>query len=389
MSLKKFLEEISSVFRINKLHQEAYEKADDKEIPFDSINKVAKELHPGKINAIVKEIKKETNDSARITFSSPLIPLFKAGTYLTINLKINESIVTRAYSIVSSPLSSYRNKEVSIIVKDYPDGFVSTYLNHQLKEKDEVIIEVGLGQFYLDEYRDKKNILAIAGGAGITPFISIAHDIKERNLDYNLIILYGSDNPNEIIAKEELESLMQDNIKIIHVISGNYPYKGEKGFITKELIKKYAKEDCSYFFSGPRVMYLAILKEIGEIGGDIRKIRAESFPINDITKHPEFDKNFTDKEFDIEVHQGINVKHIKALAKESIAVALERSGLRINTSCRAGSCGVCRIKILKGDYFVPSDMDKRRYSDKECNYVHSCSTYPKSDLIIKINICNE
>ena len=96
---------------------------------------------------------------------------------------------------------------MEIIVKNYKNGFISHYLNHDLKINDEVTLEIGLGDFNYELFRDKKNLTFIAGGAGITPFISIANDILIRKLDVNMIIIYGSDNPNQIIAKKEMDEL--------------------------------------------------------------------------------------------------------------------------------------------------------------------------------------
>lgn len=386
MKVKNFLKDISGIFRVKKIRKEKIDKANGEGVPGDRIFALAKALHPGKFKAVVSDIISETKDAKRIIFSSKDIPYFNAGNYLTVELEIGNSIVTRPYSIVSSPTRAYKEKTIDIIVKDYKDGFVSHYLTNSLRVGDEVILEVGLGQFNYEEYRDHKDIVAIAGGIGITPFLAMAHDIVDRNLDINLTIIYGSENPKEIIAKKELDMLMQDNIRVIHVISGNYPFTGEKGFITKEIIKKYSHGNPTYFICGPKVMYDSILKEMSAIHVDLRKIRAESFLIEDITKHPDFPKGLADSEFEIEVHQGTHTTRIRALAKESIATALERSGLRIHTSCRGGSCGVCRIKILSGTFFIPSENDHRRETDKEYNYVHCCSTYPTSDLKIKINI---
>ena len=386
MKIKGFLKDISGIFRIKKSRKLAIEAADDSCVPEDKINKLAAEMHPGKFTAVVSEIISETKDAKRITFSSKKIPFFRAGNYLTVELQIGNSIVTRAYSIVSSPIRAYKEKTIDIIVKDYKDGFVSSYMNHELKVGDEVILEVGLGDFNYEEFRDKKNIVAIAGGVGITPFIALAHDIVDRNLDLNLTIIYGSVNPNEIIAKDELESLVQDNIKVIHVISGNYKYNGEKGFITKEIIKKYSPRDCSYFICGPKVMYDSVLKEFSQLNVDLRRIRSEAFPISDVSKIEGFPIESANKEFEIEVRQGTYSTRIMAKANESIATALERSGLRIHTSCRGGKCGVCRIKVISGNYFIPPQNDNRRETDKVYNYVYSCSTYPLSDMKIKINI---
>ncbi len=386
MKIKGFLKDISGIFRIKKLRKQKIAKANGEEIPEDKISKIAKELHPGKFKAVVSDIANEADHTKRITFASKHIPFFKAGNYLTVELAIGGSVVTRPYSIVSSPSKAYKEKTIDIIVKDYQDGFISHYLTNDLQIGDEVLLEVGLGEFNYEEYRDNKNIVAIAGGIGITPFISMAHDIVDRNLDLNLTIIYGSVNPKEIIAKDELDSLEQDNIKVIHVISGNYKYNGEKGFITKDIIKKYSPRECTYFICGPKVMYDAVIKEIAANGADLRRIRKEAFPISDILLDPNFPKEYADQEFEIEVRQGTYKTRIKAKARESIATALERSGLRIHTGCRGGSCGFCRIKVIKGDYYIPEENDQRRFTDKEFNYVHSCVTYPLSDLIIKINI---
>ena len=86
------------------------------------------------------------------------------------------------------------------------------------------------------------------------------------------------------------------------------------------------------------------------------------------------------------VHRGIQEDVIPARAKESIAAALERAGIRLETGCRSGECGFCRTKVLSGSYFVCPENDGRRAADKEFNYVHACAAYPLSDLEIRIPI---
>ena len=131
MKIKNPFKDFTGIFRIIKRRKENIKKA-DAEIKEDRINQLAREMHPGKFKAVVIDIIKETNDSKRIIFSSKNIPYFRAGNYLTVELDINGSNVTRAYSIVSSPLKAYREKTIEIIVKDSKDGFVSRYLNNQL-----------------------------------------------------------------------------------------------------------------------------------------------------------------------------------------------------------------------------------------------------------------
>ena len=385
MKVKNFLSDILGIVRIIYRRNKAYKNAPGDKIPSDPIAKTAKALHPGKIKATIVRIEEEKADSKRICFHSEELPLFLSGTYLTVELSIDDSILTRPYSIVSEPHSSYKKKEVEIIVKERKEGVVSSYLCNKAKVGDEVTLEVGLGDFHYTPFRDSRHIVAIAGGVGITPFLSMAKDIVDNDLDLNLTILYGSVDSKGIIAEEELNSLVGDKVKVIHVISGDEAYQGEKGFIDEAIIKKYSPVEATYFLCGPKKMIESVMKELSKMNVDTRKVRYESFPIEDISSCKGYDASIKNKAFDIEVRIGHSINHIKAKAKESIATALERAGIKIHTCCRCGKCGACRIKVIEGNYFIPKENDHRREADKEFNYVYSCSTYPISDLIIKID----
>ena len=199
-------------------------------------------------------------------------------------------------------------------------------------------------------------------------------------------LIYGNEHFNEIPLYDELEKLKGEQLEIHHIIASDKDYKGDKGVITKEIIKKYALEDSSYFFSGSLNMYRVIEKELKELGIDMLRVRKESFPIHDISLEDGYDMSKFHKEVEIEVHQGKDVRTIKGYTDENIALILEKNGYHFHTCCRGGSCGVCRIKIMSGEFFIPKISDHRRYIDKEYNYVHACSTYPYSNLVIKINI---
>lgn len=71
--------------------------------------------------------------------------------------------------------------------------------------------------------------------------------------------------------------------------------------------------------------------------------------------------------------------------KESLSNAM----LRVNKNhpivgCRGGGCGICKIKILKGNYEL-GKMSKAKIDDYELGkgYTLACKTYPKSDLVVE------
>jgi len=244
---------------------------------------------------------------------------------------------------------------VSITVKkQLKDAFVSDYLLNHLKVDDVLLGEVGLGQFYYEPIRDSKNVIAIAGGSGITPFISMAKDIIDYKKDYSLTILYGSVNEDDIVLKEELDNLKNPNIKVIHILSGDNPnWKGEKGFINQEIIAKYMGEDPTFFICGPKAMQVFVLNALKELKIPERRIRVETFSSHfDLSQLEGYPKEAINKDFKIKVRQGIYEQEIPAKSEESILVALERAGYVIHSACRSGACGFCRIKVISGTYLL-------------------------------------
>ena len=121
-----------------------------------------------------------------------------------------------------------------------------------LKVGDIITTSDPQGQFYYEELRDAKNVIALAGGSGITPFLSMAKAIVEETEDFNLTILFGSRTEEVILFKDELEQLAKDSkgkVKIVHVLSDEKKDGYENGFINADIIKKYApkNEDYSIF----------------------------------------------------------------------------------------------------------------------------------------------
>ena len=390
MKIKGFFEDVGGASRVTRRRQEVYDKASPNAKPYDPIGSVARKLHPGFIELEVSEIRDASPTAKTIRFKAQALPYFKAGQFMSIVLNIDGSRVSRPYSISSAPYETRgQDPYIEITVrKAKENGFVSDYLYEKVKVGDRFKAEVGLGEFHYEPLHDARHVVALAGGSGITPFLSMAKEIRFGKLDMDLTILYGSVSKDDIILKEELEKCLCDRVKVIHVLSGEDPdWTGEKGFLNKDIISKYSSDDTSYFVCGPQAMYDYVEEQLDLLNIPKRRIRFEVFgQARDITKYPDYPLEKKDEVYDLKVIQGCKETSIKAKASESIAVALERAGLKIHTACRSGACGFCRIKVLKGSYYVCPANDGRRSQDRICNYVHACSTYPTSDMTIKINI---
>ncbi len=392
MKVKSFLKDVGGASKVTKARQEAFAKASSTPKKSDPINEVAKALHPGELHLVVESIRDASPTAKTFRFHAEEghLPYFQPGQFLTLKTKVGDSLVTRPYSISSAPYETRgEHPYVEITVrKSKGDGFFCDYMYDEVKIGDTFIGEVGLGQFYYDPIRDSHYVTCIAGGSGITPFLSMAKAVKHGDLDIDLTILFGSVVESDIILKDELEACVCDKVHVVHVLSGVNPgWKGEVGFIGHDKMEKYSGPDATFFVCGPQALYDYAASSLAKINVPKRRIRFEVFgQARNIETFPDFPEEAANKTFKIKVMRGIHEDVIPAKSTESILVALERAGIAIENSCRSGSCGFCRTRVLEGEVYVCKINDGRRAADKEFGYVHACSTYPVSDLTIRIPI---
>ena len=393
MKIKGFLQDVTGASRVTKARLNAFEAASAVPEATDPIADVVAQWHPKKFGVTVTAVRDASPTAKTIRFvrtDKEKLPFFYAGQFVVLDFKIGESVISRPYSISSAPFEAREDNgffEITVR-RSKGDGFIADYMNDSLKVGDTLTAMMGCGQFYYEPLRDAKHVVALAGGPGITPFASMAKEIAHGTLGCDLTILYGSVSADDIILKDELDALQSDKVHVVHVLSGDAPdWQGERGFLSAELIKKYAAPDTTYFICGPQAMYLYLQKELQKLGAPKRRIRFEVFgQAKDITQFNGYPQELKDKTFNLTVRRGIHEDVIPAKATESLVVALERAGIRIETACRSGACGFCRTKVLSGSVDICPENDGRRAADKDFGYVHACAAYPTSELTIKIPI---
>ena len=332
------------------------------------VNETAHILHPGYQNAVLVQIEQNTADTKTYTFETDKPFYFRAGQYLTLGCKIGNSEVSRPYAISSAPQEALK-KRVSLTVKK--SGFFSGYLFDHAKTGDVFALGDPSGDFCYEPIKDAKQIVAIAGGSGITPFYSMAQAVTAGTDEYTLTIFYGAKTEDEIIFKKELDALVSDKIKVIYVLSDEEKEGYEHGFIRAELLRKYVSGDYTVMMCGPAAMYAFAEKELASLNIPLRRIKKEA---NCVGMRDAEKKLYT-----LTVHIGFDTYTIPADSRETILVAMERAGLKVPSKCRAGGCGFCHSKLLSGKFSI-AGADKRRLADAKFGYLHPCCSYPDSDM---------
>jgi len=356
-------------------------------------NELASALHPKCQYLRVAEI----IESAKDTKSFILVPdteigtkalaYFSAGQYLTVSLTVGNAVITRPYSLSSSPGESLGGKYM-LTIKRVDDGLASQYIFDKWAVGTKVTASEPLGVFTYEPLRDAKRIIGIAGGSGITPFRSLAKAIADGDEDAELTLIYGSRTKADALFQEEFENLAAacPSFRLVNVLSDESAEGCEQGFITAELIKKYAPrdEDYSLFICGPQAMYDFVDKELASLSLRNKFIRHELFgEYRNPARDSAYPAGKGDK-FELTVIICGEEKKLECSANDSLLVTMERCGIAVPAHCRSGICGWCHSRLISGDVYVPESVDGRRLADLEYGYVHPCCTFPLSDVVIDV-----
>ena len=373
--------------------EHAIKRAPEKEInPVFAINENAKQLHPDYQKMVIHDIIEHKGaDSKTFVFKKAdgtKAAYFRAGQYISVLLKIGSSLVTRPYSICSSPTEALEGI-VKITVRNVKDGYAAPYMLETFKIGDEVSISGPEGTFYYEPLRDAGHAIALAGGSGITPFLSMASAIKDGTEDFHLTILFGSRTEQNILFKNELDTIASQcsKVKVVHVLSDETKEGCEHGFINAELIRKYAPESpYSVFMCGPEAMYRFAQKEIEKLDIEPKYVRRELLGVTkNVVSLPGYPAECTGKTYTIKVLIGECTYTVNGKAEETILTAIERAGIPAPARCRSGECGWCRSKLVSGTAYIPAENDTgRRFTDKAYDYIHPCASFPTDDIVIEV-----
>jgi benzoate/toluate 1,2-dioxygenase reductase subunit len=128
--------------------------------------------------------------------SSPLA--FLPGQYA--NVTVPGTGQLRSYSFSSAP----GGKTVSFLVRDIPQGVMSSFLRHKAVPGTPVALAGPSGSFYLRDIR--RPALFLAGGTGLAPFLSMLGKISGTGCDQPIHLIYGVTNDEDLVGVDLLDA---------------------------------------------------------------------------------------------------------------------------------------------------------------------------------------
>ena len=162
---------------------------------------------------------------------------------------------------------------------DYLEFTIKTYPSHngvtnellQLRQNDELILHDVFGAI---GYQGEG--VFIAGGAGITPFISIFRFLQSRNDVGDNKLIFANKAKADIILEQEFKNLLGKNF--INILSDEKAHGYDHGYITEEFIKENITDlGKKIYLCGPEPMMEAVEKQLSNLGVETKSIIKEEF----------------------------------------------------------------------------------------------------------------
>ncbi|MDQ2076759.1 ferredoxin reductase family protein [Marinimicrobium sp. ABcell2] len=144
-------------------------------------------------------------------------------------------------------------------------------------------LEGPYGVFWFEPSSGRRAVF-VAGGIGITPMMSMLRSCRATGCKQSLLLLYANESVDDIIFKEELDSLSKDlALKVVHVIrKPPEDWDGESGLIDADLLNKYLPDDdgkIDYFVCGPPPMMNQVESSLRERGVRLQHLYSERFDL--------------------------------------------------------------------------------------------------------------
>jgi ferredoxin-NADP reductase/predicted pyridoxine 5'-phosphate oxidase superfamily flavin-nucleotide-binding protein len=296
------------------------------------------------------------------------LPLFQAGQHLPLRFNINGEVHIRTYSLSSAPSDDF----FRISVKR--DGRVSSHLHEQVRVGDLLEARAPQGHFTVAPH-ERRPLVLMAAGVGITPLLSMLREVVYQGLRTRRIrptlFLQSSRTLADQVFGPELNRLLEDvgdAVRVVRLLSQPEPEarEGEDFDVTgridvellKDLVDAEDYDQVDFVLCGPGSFTQEMYDSLREL--DIRdaRIHAETFGPSTLRRTPDPDAVVMEQPPAATTSVSVVFERSAKEARwqpdgSSLLELAESRGLHPEFSCRGGSCGTCKTRLISGQVNYP------------------------------------
>ncbi|WIM05739.1 MAG: 2Fe-2S iron-sulfur cluster-binding protein [Candidatus Nitricoxidivorans perseverans] len=349
--------------------------------------------------------RKEIEDGAQSICSFYLVPedkqplpAFKPGQFLTFRLDVpthdgKTEQITRCYSLSDAPRTGFYRVSIKRVPAPagsaYAPGRSSNYFHDHIQVGDQLQVRAPGGHFHID--CSDAPVVLIGGGIGITPVLSMLNWCVAEQPGREVWLYYGVRNSSEPIKRSHLEALAATYPNIHLRLCFSDPMPGDQlgrdyhhqGRVDVALFRaELPLKPYHFYICGPTPMMESLVIGLEGWGVPKSRIHYEAFGPASIKRS----ENTTGVEPVVAIQSDIVVTFAKS-GKQipwqpgtgSLLDFAEANGVKVDSSCRAGSCGCCQTTIKTGEVAYGHAPD----FDPEPGNCLLCSCTPKTSVTLE------
>jgi ferredoxin-NADP reductase len=281
------------------------------------------------------------------------LPGWEPGAHVGVNLPAG----IRHYSLCGDP-GDLRRYRIAVLREPASRGG-SEFLHEELRPGHMLEITGPANHFALEEATGYR---FIAGGIGITPVIPMLSSVRARGVDWSLT--YVGRTHFAMAFAEELAAF-GDAVALLP--------RDEKERPDLDDILAAPAEGERVYVCGPPSLVESVLAAATEAGWDPARIHTERFLPVELEDDAEA---FT-------FRKSGDAAAVPVPAEESLVTALERVGVEVESACREGICGTCRIGVVAGE-IVHRDAVLSAEERARGDVMMACVSRARGEITLKI-----
>jgi ferredoxin-NADP reductase len=352
---------------------------------------------PFRVSRLVRETTEATSFYLQPVDGKPIAD-YKPGQYLTIRVPLpgQPKPAIRCYSLSDAPNGNeYR---ITVKVKPAPEEVqtksVSRYLIDQVMEGDVFEFKQPGGDFFLD-MSTPAPIVLLAAGVGITPLFAMIRALTATADQRQIVLCYGNTDSKAHLFRREIEDL-QMRLPNLHVLNFySQPLRedveaqrfGVHGHVTTEVLKSILPDrKFQFFLCGPPPFMDSLYHGLLEWGVPQGRIHFEAFgpaTVRSITENQPARESPRTPGGDSGPHVTFVPENGEAIEGAGVLGTIleiaEELNVELQTGCRAGNCGTCAIRLLKGQVKYPDGMQPAVHP----GYCLACIATPQGDIEVE------
>lgn len=348
----------------------------------------------------VREVRADTDDAVVVSFDVDEALrddfAFTPGQYLTLRHEVDGQDLRRSYSICAA-----EGEPLRVGVRCVPGGAFSTWVHDRLRAGDTLQVMPPQGRFGAavaaagGATAAPRHVLAVAGGSGITPILSILRTLLQREPATRCTLLYGNRSAASTMFKEELEDLKNRFITrlAIHPVFSreqvDSPLAAGRldreriGLFLRTLIDPRGVDHA--FVCGPHELNDEAEAALLEAGIAPERIHVERFGVPPQARAAAdahaAQPGDADEARVVIIRDGVTREIGFRKGDPSVLDAAARAGMDVPYSCKSGVCATCRARVIEGEVRMDRNFALEK-AELAAGFVLTCQAHPVTPRVV-------